>query len=357
MQATIETPTRLVDWWVLTVCLMLGTASLPHVLMRYFTTPSVKTARKSVGWSLFCIFWLYITAPTYATFAKDNIYKNVIGSEVNSLPDWIFLYGEVNLVNVCGGAPKNVEDAINFCAKLGYAENDRLRLEDLWMDTDVIVISTPEANGLPYTVSALTAAGGLAASLSTADGLLLAMANSLSHDIYYKMINPNATPFRRVLVSRVFLIVIAVVCAYVASTKPADILSMVAWAFSLAATGNFPALFLGVWWKRTNGLGVIIGILVGFPITLLYIIGTIYMDWELWGGIANISAGIFGLPIVFTVTIVVSLLTDAPPKEIQDFVVSLREPEYPAKETEDEAREEVNMVSMSEVGKADGIEV
>jgi len=357
MQASIETPKRLLDWWVLTVCLMLGTASLPHVLMRYFTTPSVKTARKSVGWSLFCIFWLYITAPTYATFAKDNIYHNVIGNPINVLPDWIFLYGEVNLVNVCGGAPKDVNDAINFCAELGYNETDPLRLQDLWMDTDVIVISTPEANGLPYTVAALTAAGGLAASLSTADGLLLAMANSLSHDIYFRMINPEASSFRRVLVSRVFLIVIAVVCAYVASTKPADILSMVAWAFSLAATGNFPALFLGVWWKRTNGIGVIMGILIGFPITLLYIVGTTYMNWEEWGGIANISAGIFGIPIAFAVTIVVSLLTEPPSQEIQNFVVSLREPEAPTEENECEEGEKTG--NMVEMGSKDdnGIEI
>jgi len=328
MQAMIETPKRLVDWWALTVCLMLGTASLPHVLMRYFTTPSVKTARKSVGWSLFFIFFLYITAPTYATFAKENIYKNIIGSPVNALPEWVFLYGEVGLTAVCGQAPKNLDEAIAFCAEKGYAAEDPLRLEDLWMDTDVIVISTPEANGLPYTISALTAAGGLAASLSTADGLLLAMANSLSHDIYYNMINPQATPFRRVAVSRFFLIVIALFCAWVASTKPGDILSMVAWAFSLAATGNFPALFLGVWWKRTNALGVIAGICTGFPISLFYIIGTKYWEWELWGDIANIAAAIYGLPVAFVVTIVVSLMTEPPSKEIMDFVVSLREPEH-----------------------------
>jgi len=358
MQATTETPDRLVDWWALTICLMLGTASLPHVLMRYFTTPSVKTARKSVGWSLLFIFFLYITAPTYATFAKENIYKNVIGGKVSDLPAWIFLYGEVELVRVCGGAPKNIDEAIAFCAEKGYAADDPLRLEDLWMDTDVIVISTPEANGLPYTVSALTAAGGLAASLSTADGLLLAMANSLSHDIYFRMIDPNATPFRRVAVSRVFLIVIAVVCAYAASTKPADILSMVAWAFSLAATGNFPALFLGVWWKRTNGLGVISGMLTGFPITLFYIIGTKYWSWEKWGDIANISAAIFGLPIAMTVTVVVSLLTNPPSEKIQNFVLGLREPEYLKKEEEEEEEEEGGMKkSTLELGDTPAVEL
>jgi len=355
MQATIETPKRLVDWWALTICLMLGTASLPHVLMRYFTTPSVKTARKSVGWSLLFIFFLYVTAPTYATFAKDNIYKNVIGSPVSSLPAWVFLYGEVSLIRICGGAPKSVDDAISFCAELGYAADDPLRVEDLWMDTDVIVISTPEANGLPYTVSALTAAGGLAASLSTADGLLLAMANSLSHDIYFRMIDKNASPIRRVTISRIFLIVIAVVCAYVASTKPSDILSMVAWAFSLAATGNFPALFLGVWWKRTNGLGVIAGILCGFPITLFYIIGNVYMDWEPWGGIANIAAATFGLPVAMTVTVVVSLLTEPPSQEIQDFVVSLREPEYHVKEEADKENE--NAEATVEMGDTTAVEL
>jgi len=356
MQAMVETPERLVDWWVLTVCLMLGTASLPHVLMRYFTTPSVKTARKSVGWSLLFIFFLYITAPTYATFAKDNIYKNVIGSPVNSLPEWVFLYGEVGLTAVCGKAPKTLDDAIAFCAEKGYAADDPLRLEDLWMDTDVIVISTPEANGLPYTISALTAAGGLAASLSTADGLLLAMANSLSHDIYYNMISKKqASEFRRVAVSRFFLIVIAIFCAWVASTKPGDILSMVAWAFSLAATGNFPALFLGVWWKRTNALGVIAGILTGFPISLFYIIGTKYWEMELWGGIANIAAAIYGLPVSFVVTVVVSLLTDPPPQEIMDFVEKLREPDV-FKKKGDEATEnatEAGAIRSIELGETE----
>jgi len=353
MQAMTETPTRLVDWWVLTVCLMLGTASLPHVLMRYFTTPSVKTARKSVGWSLFFIFFLYITAPTYATFAKDNIYKNVIGQPVNSLPEWVFLYGEVGLTAVCGQSPKNIEEAIAACMEKGYQEDTPLRLEDLWMDTDVIVISTPEANGLPYTISALTAAGGLAASLSTADGLLLAMANSLSHDIYYKMINPEASALRRVAVSRFFLIVIAIFCAWVASTKPGDILSMVAWAFSLAATGNFPALFLGVWWKRTNALGVIAGMCTGFPISLFYIIGTNYWNWEKWGGIANIAAAIYGLPVSFVVTITVSLLTNPPPQEIQEFVVGLREPDEFKKKSEEVTEDATEAGRTIELGETE----
>jgi len=327
INAMIWTPTRMVDWWALTVCLMVGTASLPNNLMRYFTTPSARVARKNVGWSILFISFLWLSAPTYAIFAKDYIYKNIIGCPIRDLPDWIFVYGEVDLLRVCGFPPKNVQDAIVACARMGYDAGDPLRLADFWMNTDVIIISSTEAYNLPYTVAALTATGGLAASLFTADGMLCAMANSLSRDIYFKVIEPNANPLRRVIISRLFLLAIALLCAFFASTRPADILSIEAWAFSLAAAGNFPALFFGIWWKRTTGIGVIAGMFTGFAVTLFYIIGTNYMDWELWFGVANISAAIFGLPMGILVTVVVSMLTPPPSQETQDLVSGLREPE------------------------------
>jgi cation/acetate symporter len=190
----------------------------------------------------------------------------------------------------------------------------------------VIVLSTPEIAGLPYVISGLVAAGGLAAALSTADGLLLAIANALSHDIYYKMIDPKATTVRRLVVARVLLVAVALIAAAVAGTRPAGIIQMVAWAFSLAAAGLFAPLVLGIWWKRTTGAGAIAGMIVGFGVCAFYLVGTRYFDMPLWFGIRNISSALFGLPLAFLVTWVVSLMTSAPSKEMQDFVDSIRVP-------------------------------
>jgi cation/acetate symporter len=184
----------------------------------------------------------------------------------------------------------------------------------------------PEIAGLPYVISGLVAAGGLAAALSTADGLLLAIANALSHDIYYKMIDPKASTVRRLTVARVLLVGVAIVAAAVASTRPAGIIQMVAWAFSLAAAGLFVPLVLGIWWKRTTSAGAIAGMIAGFGITLFYLVATRYFDMGLWFGIRNISSALFGLPVAFLVTIAVSLMTEAPSKEMQEFVDSIRTP-------------------------------
>ncbi len=319
------------NYFALILCLMVGTASLPHVLMRYFTTPSVREARKSVGWSLLFIFLLYFTAPAYAAFAKLEVYQNVIGASMDALPAWIYTYGNLGLVQVCGVDATTLDAIRAACQSIGSADNI-LGLADLKINNDVIVISTPEIAGLPYVIAGLVAAGGLAAALSTADGLLLAIANALSHDIYYKMIDPEAPTRRRLIVARVLLAVVAVIAAWVASTKPADILSMVAWAFSLAAAGNFPALVLGIWWKRTTTAGAIAGMLVGFGSTLFYLVMTKYGGMALWpipgvtGGIQNISAAIIGLPLGVLTMIVVSLMTPAPSKEMQDFIDEIRRP-------------------------------
>ncbi len=366
------------DWWnffALVLCLMVGTASLPHVLMRYFTTPSVREARSSVAWTLLFIFILYFTAPAYAAFAKLEVFNDVIGKNIAQLPGWIYAYGKVGLVQVCGVNATDPGAVAAACQKIaGHA--GVLRFGDLRIDNDAIVISTPEIAGLPYVVAGLVAAGGLAAALSTADGLLLAIANALSHDVYSRMIDKNAPPERKLVIARILLIGVAIIAAWVASGRPADIVAMVAWAFSLAAAGLFPALVLGIWWKRCTKAGAIAGIIAGFGVTLYYLVGTRYYAmgfYEMWSGLSgasqaavaryaelkaawvaaaegpakaaawvafdrhaqlvanwfgirNISAAMFGLPAGFVVMIVVSLMTPAPSKQMQDFVDEVRKP-------------------------------
>ncbi|CFX21610.1 Na+/solute symporter (Ssf family) protein [Candidatus Filomicrobium marinum] len=356
------------NFFALIFCLMVGTASLPHILMRYFTTPSVREARKSVAWSLFFIFLLYFTAPAYAAFAKLEVYSDVVGRDLDSIREWLFNYGAIGLIKVCGVDAVNLEAVKAACSNIA-GHPGVLRLQDLTINPDVIVLSTPEIAGMPYVIAGLVAAGGLAAALSTADGLLLAIANALSHDIYYKMIDRNAPTFRRLLVARILLVIVAVFAAYTASTKPADILSMVAWAFSLAAAGIFPALVLGIWWKRATTTGAVLGMIFGFGICLYYLVGTRYFApgfYEMWSflsnatpdqiakfaqlqaacasdaaqcaafdkhaqsianwwGVRNISCALFGLPIGFLTIWIVSLFTPAPSQRIQDMVDATRQ--------------------------------
>ncbi len=298
------------NFWALILCLMVGTASLPHVLMRYFTTPSVKEARESVGWSIFFIFLLYFTAPAYAAFCKLEVYQNVIGQPIASLPAWVQNWSQV-------GGLLTIRDANS---------DGILQLAEFVINQDIIVLAMPEIAGLPYVISGLVAAGGLAAALSTADGLLLAIANALSHDIYYKMIDPKASTLRRLMVSRALLVIVAILGAAVAGTRPSGIIQMVAWAFSLAAAGLFAPLVLGIWWKRTTSTGAIVGMMAGFGVCLYYLVMTRYFDMPLWFGIRNISSALFGLPVAFIVTWAVSLVTTPPSKEMQDFVDSIRTP-------------------------------
>ncbi|ENO83205.1 SSS sodium solute transporter superfamily protein [Thauera sp. 27] len=294
--------------------LMVGTAALPHILMRYYTTPGVMEARRSVMWSLFFIFLLYVTAPAYAVFAKWEVYHNVVGSSLSILPDWVASWGKVGLVRI--------EDLNG---------DGILQLAELRINTDVIVLATPEIAGLPYVVSGLVAAGGLAAALSTADGLLLTISNALSHDLYYKVVNPQASAHRRLVISKSQLLVVAVVAAWVASLRPDNILFMVGLAFSIGASAFFPALVLGIFWKRANRPGAVAGMLVGLSVTLLYVVRThAFFGGSManaWFDINPISAGVFGVPLGFVTIVVVSLLTKPPPQEIQDLVDYVRYPE------------------------------
>ena len=315
------------NFFALVFCLMVGTASLPHVLMRFFTTPSVRQARYSVGWALFFIFILYFTAPAYAAFVKLEIYQNVLGTALNALPDWVYVWGAHGKVKICGVAAASADVVQQACSAKGVTMLD---WKNFSIAKDVVVIATPEIAGLPFVITGLVGAGGLAAAMSTADGLLLAMANALSHDIYYRMLDPTAPTGRRLIAARIILIGVAILGALTATVAPPDILKLVAWAFSLAAAGNFPALVLGIWWKRTNTIGAIAGMLAGFGVTLAYLIWTaappLGLGNDLLFGLKNISAGLFGIPLGFIVMIVVSKMTAPPSAEMQALVDEIRTP-------------------------------
>jgi cation/acetate symporter len=311
-------------------CMMFGTAALPHILMRYYTTPSVQEARVSVFWSLFFIFLLYFTAPCLAVLAKYDMFTNLVGSSFASLPAWAANWAKVDPTLL------NITD-INKDGIVQWAE--------VVIGGDLIVLATPEIAGLPYVVSGLVAAGGLAAALSTADGLLLTIANALSHDLYYKMIDPTASTTKRVTISKVLLIVVAIVAAWVTSLKPGDILFLVGAAFSLAASAFFPPLVMGVFWKRANKWGAIIGMLAGLGVCVYYMMRTYPFftnmgvpKMDLWFSMNPISAGMFGLPVGLVTIWIVSLLTAPPSKEVQELVEHVRYPHLKGDSVVSEAR-------------------
>jgi cation/acetate symporter len=308
------------NFLALVFCLMVGTAALPHILMRYYTTPSVKEARESVTWSLFFIFLLYFTAPALAVLVKYEVFNVLVGTPFDKLPAWI-------------GAWSRVDPALLSVVDIN--KDGLFQLGEMRIGGDIIVLATPEIGGLPYVVSGMVAAGGLAAALSTADGLLLTIANALSHDLYYKMIDPNASTARRVAISKALLLVVALLAAYVASQKPADILFLVSAAFSFAAAAFFPALVCGVFWKRASKWGAVLGMVAGLGTTFYYMATT--QPWlrgmfgvtspiELWWGIQPISAGVFGVPLGFAVIILVSLVSPQPSRQVQELVEHVRYP-------------------------------
>jgi cation/acetate symporter len=302
------------NFLALVLCLMVGTAALPHILMRFYTTPTVREARQSVFWSLLFISLLYITAPALAVLAKYDVYTLLVGSSFSELPSWVSAWASVDKTLM------SVTD-INH--------DGIVQLAEVTIGGDLIVLATPEIAGLPYVVTALVAAGGLAAALSTADGLMLTISNSLSHDVYYKMIDPNAPTSRRLFISKALLLGVAVFAAYITSLKPGDILFLVGAAFSLAASAFFPALALGIFWKRANKTGAIVGMVGGLGMCMFYMYITypfFGVNAPLWWEINPISAGVFGMAVGFIGVIAGSLLTAAPGKEIQDMVDNVRYP-------------------------------
>ena len=299
----------------LAVCMMAGTASLPHVMMRYFTTPSVKAARRSVGWSLFFIFLLYSSAPMLATLSKlslmdPNLPTGIIGKSIADVQaiDWYQNWNQANLMFVSD-----------------FNGNGTLELNEFFMGGKAVVLATPEVAGLPYVISGLVAAGGMAAAMSTADGLVLAISNALSHDIYYKIINPKAETAKRLIVARVLLVIIGFAGATIAALEIQGILGSVIWAFDFAMSGLFFPLVLGVWWKRANAPGAVAGMLLGLAS------GTAYLIWVRNGGagfwgVTQLTFGIVGSLVSLVSMIVVSLLTQAPDSATQKMVDEVRVP-------------------------------
>lgn len=307
------------NFLALIFCLTIGTASLPHLLMRYYSIASVSQARRSVFWSLLFVILVYLLAPAYAVFVKLDVLQNLVGVAAESLPAWVTAWSKIGLVSF---------NDINQDHIVQWAE--------LTISPDIIVLATPEIAGLPYVISGMVAAGGLAAALSTAEGLLLSITAAMSHDIYFKMLRPDASFSWRLIVSKSVMVCVAIIAAAIAVQRPSSLVDMVAWAFSLSGAALFPALVLGIFWPRANRAGALAGMLAGLFITLYYIVRVKFdsipwLGWygigmDPWFGIQAAAAGVFGVPLGFCVNVVVSLLTRQPPAECQQFIERLRYP-------------------------------
>jgi cation/acetate symporter len=297
------------NFLALMLCLMLGTAGMPHILIRFYAVPDAGAARRSVGWAMLFICLLYFTAPAYAAFSRWEILQNVVGKPITAVPEWATNWSNAGLLTI-----KDLNgDGI-------------LQFDELKIDPDLVVLATPEIANLPHTVAALVAAGGLAAALSTADGLLMVIASALAHDIYARAINPGAPARERLLVGRVLILLAAAAAAFAATRRLAIIVQLVAWAFSFAASTFFPILVLGIFWKRANGKGAIAGMLAGLAVTLIYMLLNAWDPSLNILGITNVAAGVFGVPVNFLVTYVVSKRTAPPSPEAQALVETLRRP-------------------------------
>jgi cation/acetate symporter len=312
-----------INFIALVLCLMMGTAAMPHVLTRYYTTPSVSQARRSVGWSLFFITLLYVAAPALAVLVKFEVLQHVVGLPFDELPAWVNRWSRLDPSLV------SVRDVNG---------DGRLQFGELMMAGDVIVLAAPDIGGLPYWVTCLVAVGGMAAALSTADGLLLTVANAASHDVYYRVIKPRASAAARVIASKVLVMVIAFVAALIAALKITDILQFVSAAFSLAAAAFFPALVLGIFWRRANRAGASAGMLAGLGVCGWYMVTNLPLlrSWfgitrpladGQWWGVEPIAAGVFGVPVGFAVMVVVSLATAPPDEETMKFIDRIRLPQ------------------------------
>ncbi len=320
-------PARSADWQrnnfiALVFCLMLGTAALPHVLTRYYTTPTVADARRSVGWALLFIVLLYISVPALAVMVKYQVFTELLGSPIDSLPDWLRRWNKLD------PSLLSVQD-ING--------DGLLQLAELRMGADLIVLAAPELGGMPLVVTYLVAAGALAAALSTADGLLLTIANALSHDLILRVDNPRGSAIKRVMLSKLMVLLTAVLAAWVASLRLNAILPLVTAAFSFAAATFFPALVLGIFWRRANRQGALAGMLVGVATTAWYMASNLSTSrgWvglgpatadARWFGIDPMSAGVFGVAAGSLAMVLASWACAAPPAAQRALVDALRRP-------------------------------
>ena len=315
--APFQNKTQL-DVLCITLALMVGTAGLPHVIVRFYTVPSVRAARYSAGWALLFIALLYTTAPALAAFARYNLIDSLHETPIEEARsmEWVSSWEATGLLGL---------DDKNGDGRLQLSPN--AEVNEIQIDRDIIVLSTPEVAGLAPWVIALVAAGGLAAALSTAAGLMLVISSSLSHDIYAKLIHPGAPEKERLLVGRVMIFLAVCVAGYFGIHPPGFVAEVVAFAFGLAAASFFPVILLGIFDKRTNREGAIAGMLIGIGFTSFYIIGNRFFGMEAFlFGISAQGIGTVGMVLNLLTTLVVSRLTPAPPAEVQEMVESVRVP-------------------------------
>lgn len=289
--------------------LMCGTAGLPHVIVRFYTVATMKAARWSGAWALLFIGLLYLSAPAYAAFSRFILMTKIAGSAITDLPAWMKSWIDTGKLQLADGNGDGV-----------------LQWSELIISNDIVVMATPEIANLGVFVIGLVAAGAMAAALSTAGGLMISISSSFAHDIFYRVWKPNSTEKTRLSVARWSIVIATLLAGLIALNPPGAITQIVAWAFALATGTFFPALVLGVWWKRSNAQGVIAGLLVGLAVTLGYIFAAKYGGFTILG-IIDTGAGVFGAAAAFLTNIVVSLATPAPSQKLQEEVLDLRYPE------------------------------
>lgn len=323
------------DVLFITAALMVGTAGLPHVIVRFFTVPKVRDARKSAGWALLFIAILYTAAPAVAVFAKTNLLLTVNNQKHADLPAWVANWEKTKLLQ---WDDKNNDGIVQYYndANAEYAaQHPELNGNELTVDRDIMVLANPEIAGLPNWVIALVAAGGLAAALSTAAGLLLVISTAVSHDLIKKQLAPNISDKMELLWARTAAVGAIVVAGYFGINPPGFVASVVALAFGLAAASFFPAIVLGIFYKRMNKEGAIAGMVAGLGITIYYIM-RFKLNWigdpatatakDWWFGISPEGFGTVGMFVNFAVSLIISKFTPAPPADVQEMVENIRIP-------------------------------
>ncbi len=323
-----------IDVFFITLSLMVGTAGLPHVITRFFTVPRVKDARLSAGWALLFIVILYATAPAVAAFARTNLLTTVHNAEYARVPDWFSKWEETGLIRF---SDKNQDGRIQYYNDRNpvfaeYAAGQGWQGNELYIDRDIIVLANPEIAQLPAWIIALVAAGGLAAALSTAAGLLLVLSMSVSHDLMKKVIRPDITEQQELRYARLAAAGAVIIAGYFGINPPGFVAQVVAFAFGLAASSFFPVIVLGIFSKRMNRAGAIAGMICGMSFTTAYIIYFKFISPEantaehwLWG-ISPEGIGGIGMLLNFGVAFIVSSFTSPPPTAVQDMVEKIRVP-------------------------------
>ena len=314
----------MLDVIFITAALMVGTAGLPHVIVRFYTVRHVSAARSSAGWALLFIALLYTAAPAVAAFARTNLLDTVAETSYENLPDWFRKWENTGLIHF---EDHNADGRVQYVGPLSEQRNE------LTIDRDIMVLANPEIAGLPAWVIGLIAAGALAAALSTAAGLLLVISTSIAHDLLKKNFRPNISEKSELLAARISAGVAVCIAGYFGINPPGFVAQVVAFAFGLAAASFFPAILLGIFWKRANREGAVVGMILGLVFTVSYIVYFKFIQPDLnlpthWlFGISPEGIGTVGMLLNFSVTIVISLMTKPPPESVQAMVEQIRLPE------------------------------